>query len=113
MDRLSRDEYQVTQQLLSWSNLPILNEWKRLYPDRDPVQLHEAIWKSKLTCPGGGTYVWNERWQTMESTVYGHPGEPKRGPGKFLPLARVSAVNLGLSFEAQGVSAQGILKREK
>ena len=25
-----------------WNNLPILNEWKRLYPDRDPVAVHRA-----------------------------------------------------------------------
>jgi hypothetical protein len=86
IDRLSRDEYQSAQQLLSWNNLPILNEWKRLYPDA--------------------------QWQTMESTIYGHPGEPKKGPGKFLPLARVSAANLGLTFENQGLSAKAVLERK-
>lgn len=37
----------------------------------------------------------------------------KKGPGKFLPLARVSAVNLGLSFEFHKVSAQAVLERER
>jgi len=111
IDRLSRDEYQSAQQLLSWSSLPILNEWKRLYPECDPVKLHEQFWQTKLICPGGGTYVWNAQWQTMESTVYGHPGEPKKGPGKFLPLARVTSANLGLTFENQGLSARAVLER--
>jgi hypothetical protein len=62
--------------------------------------------------PGGGLYVWNENWQTMESTVYGHPGEPKAGPGKILPLAKVTGANLGVTFENQGVSAQAVLDRE-
>ena len=77
---LSRDQYQRTMQTLCWNNLPILNEWKRLYPDRDPVQVHREVWGVELVCPGGGKYVWNEKYRTMESTVYGHPGEPKDGP---------------------------------
>jgi len=108
---LSRDDYQSAQQLLSWNNLPVLNEWKRLYPAQDPVKLHEQFWGTKLVCPGGGAYVWNEQWQTMESTIYGHPGEPKKGPGRFLPLAKISAANLGLTFENQGLSAKAVLER--
>ena len=72
-------------QSLSWSNLPILNEWKRRYPDQDPVAVHERVWKIRLICPGGGRYVWNDEWQTMESTVYGHPGQPKAGPAAPRP----------------------------
>ena len=63
-----------------WDNLPILNEWKRNIPDRDPVEVHRRLWDVELVCPGGGKYVWNEKYGTMESTVYGHPGEPKQGP---------------------------------
>ena len=48
-------------------------------PDRDPVAVHEAAWGATLVDPGGGTYVWNAGWETMESTVFGHPGEPKHG----------------------------------
>jgi hypothetical protein len=77
------------------SNLPILNEWKRRYPAQDPVKLHEQFWHTTLVCPGGGRYVWNQQWQTMESTVYGHPAQPKPGPDKVLPFpmwpARTSA----------------------
>ena len=109
---LTRDGYESTQQLLSWNNLPVLNEWKRLFPSEDPVKLHEQFWQTKLICPGGGAYVWNEKWQTVESTVYGHPGEPKTGPGKILPLAKVTGANLGLSFERQGLSAKAVLDRE-
>ena len=109
---LTRDSYESAQQLLSWNNLPILNEWKRLYPSQDPVKLHEQFWQTKLICPGGGAYVWNETWQTMESTVYGHPGQPKAGPGKILPLAKVTGANLGVTFENQGLSAKAVLNRE-
>ena len=67
-------------QTRAWSNLPILNEWKRRYPDQDPVALHEEFWQTRLICPGGGQYVWNDDWQTMESTVYGCPAAPQEGP---------------------------------
>ena len=105
-----QDDYQAHLQMLAWNNLPILNEWRRLYPDRDPVQLHEQLWGVKLLCPGGGTYVWNNQWHTMESTVFGHPGGPKSGTASLFPS--VTDVNLGITFENQGLSAQGILNRK-
>jgi len=110
-EKLARDDYQSAQQLLSWNNLPILNEWKRLYPAQDPVKLHEQFWQTKLICPGGGSYVWNDKWQTMESTVYGHPGEPKKGPSRVELLARIKSANLGLTFENQGLSAKAVVER--
>jgi len=109
---MSHDDYQSAQQLLCWNNLPILNEWKRLYPAQDPVKLHEQFWQTKLLCPGGGTYVWNAKWHTMESTVYGHPGEPKQGPGRLELLAKITSANLGLTFENQGLTAKAVLERE-
>jgi hypothetical protein len=69
-----RSERERQMQRLAWANLPVLNEWRRRYPHADPVALHEQHWHLQLACPGGGTYRWNETWQTMESTVYGHPG---------------------------------------
>ncbi len=110
VEALVRDSYESHLQQLSWSNLPILNEWKRLYPDKDPVTLHEQLWGTKLVCPGGGTYVWNEKWQTMESTVFGHPGEPKKGT--TTALAQILSAQLGINFENQGISAKAILTRK-
>jgi hypothetical protein len=109
---LMAENITAQQQRLSWNNLPILNEWKRLYPDRDPVKLHEQFWQTRLLCPGGGAYVWNQKWQTMESTAYGHPAEPRQGPSRAGPLARFQAIDLGLSFENQGLSAKAVLQRD-
>ncbi len=96
----------------SWSNLPILNEWKRRYPDRDPVEVHRRFWNTELVCPGGGKYVWNEQWRTMESTVFGHPGEPKQ-PEKFeAPLFPFAKANFGLTFELGGLRSRLELLRE-
>jgi hypothetical protein len=114
LESSTSQDHVASQRLLSWNNLPILNEWKRLFPDEDPVKLHERFWQTKLVCPGGGSYVWNEKWHTMESTVYGHPGEPKKGPdpANAGPLARFQSANLGLSFENQGLSARIVLEQE-
>jgi hypothetical protein len=99
-------------QIRAWSNLPILNQWKRLYPDCDPVALHERVWKMRLICPGGGRYVWNDKYQTMESTVYGHPGEPKNGPSAAVALYQFSNGDFGLTFENQGLRARVSLEKK-
>ncbi len=83
----------------------------RQYPDRDPVEVEEQVWKIRLVCPGGGKYVWNDRWQTMESTVYGHPGQPKIGPAAPLPLMDLNRGEFGLTFEDQGLRAKAGLNR--
>jgi hypothetical protein len=109
---VSSEDRQVAVQKLAWANLPILNEWKRLYPDCDPVELHQRVWKIRLVCPGGGKYVWNEKYQTMESTVYGHPGEPKTGPDVTAALRQFSSGDFGLTFEHQGLRARASLQRD-
>lgn len=96
--------------LQSWGNLPILNEWKARYPDRDPVEVHEEIWGTRLICPAGGQYVWNEKWQTMESTAAGHPGEPKSlDLSTISPLRQYQFGNFGLTFENDGVRGRAEL----
>jgi hypothetical protein len=85
----------------SFDNLPILDEWRRLFPDRDPLAVHEEWFGERLVCPGGGEYRWDGEWQRMASTVYGHPGAPL--PGDPLPpaLREVEHVRLGLGFEPE------------
>ncbi|HVX13246.1 MAG TPA: hypothetical protein VHC22_18830 [Pirellulales bacterium] len=112
-DALGGENARQTMQVRSWGNLPILNEWHRRYPDRDPVKLHEEFWQTRLVCPGGGQYVWNDDWQTIESTVYGHPGQPKTGPANPLPLRGISGGNFGLTFEKQGLRAQAVIDRHE
>jgi hypothetical protein len=91
----------------SFANLPILNEWRRRFPQQDPVALHERLWNRRLVCPAGGTYVWNEAWQTMESSVYGHPGEPRAGPTLLPPaILAIERAAAGLTFEEDGLRAR-------
>ena len=105
-------ERQRAMQVVAWSNLPILNEWMRRYPDQDPVAVHERVWKIRLLDPAGGSYVWNDTWQTMESTVYGHPGEPKTGPDVPPALIDFAHASFGLTFENQGLRARASLERK-
>ncbi|HEX7449315.1 MAG TPA: hypothetical protein VF306_17300 [Pirellulales bacterium] len=109
---MARDSgYRRTLEERSWSNLPILNEWHRRYPMHDPVEVHEQVWATRLTCPGGGKYVWNDEWQTMESTVLGHPGQPK--PQAALPDVWSSLLggSFGITFENQGLRAKAEITR--
>ncbi len=108
---LTEEPYQQTMRRRSFGNIPILNEWKRLCPDRDPVQVHQQLWQTRLVCPGGGAYEWNEDWQTMASTVYGHPGEPKDGPSWPQAVLGIVFGNLGVTFENQGLRARAVIER--
>ena len=107
------EDYRRLMQQRCWANLPILNEWKRLYPKRNPVDVHETHWQVRLLCPGGGSYIWNEDFQTMESTVFGHPGEPKKAPRTALPLANAKSLNFGIDFEHKGLRARVVIERTK
>ena len=113
LNSLNAQAYQETMQVRAWGSLPILNEWRRLYPDQDPVKLHERVWGIRLVCPGGGEYVWNDEWKTMESSVYGHPGQPKPGPVAPPVLSTFTHGSFGISFENEGLRARVRLEREK
>jgi len=106
------EDYQLQMQKRAWANLPILNEWRRRYPDRDAVGLHEQLWKVRLIDPADGRYTWNAKWQTIESSVYGHPGKPKKGPATPPLVAGITGGNFGLTFENDGLRARVILKRK-
>ena len=100
---------QAWMQSSSWNNLPILNEWRRRCPDQNPLDVHQKVWKTRLICPGGGDYVWNDEWQTMESTVYGHPCQPREGPEMPPLLQRLQDMHFGLTFEHEGLRARVVL----
>ncbi|MEM9379568.1 MAG: hypothetical protein AAGB93_06410, partial [Planctomycetota bacterium] len=87
----------------SWSNLAILNEWRRLGAN-DPQAYHETRWGARLVCPGGGEYVWNEAASTMESTVYGHPAAPLDGPLLPPAIEALRQLDFGLAFESLDVT---------
>jgi hypothetical protein len=88
----------------SWANLPILNEWHRLFPDLDPVVVHERVFGVRLVCPGGGQYRWNAELGTMESTVYGSPLAPTPDAPEWpAAITNLTGADVGMTFENNGV----------
>jgi len=99
-------------QIQAWSNLPILNEWKRLYPEEDPVAVHKRIWGATLICPGEGHYVWNAQLGTMESTTFGSPIDPKSAtPERSILPDDIKSIDSGLTFEDKGLRARVVLEK--
>ena len=109
---LTREESLLASQATTWSALPILREYALLFPDQDPFALHEALFGVRLADPSGGTYAWDEAWATYASSLYGHPGEQVAGPFWPAALERLEQADLGLTFEADGLRAHGVLRRE-
>jgi hypothetical protein len=111
LETTSNESLMEELQMKSWDNIPILNEWKKR--GVEPVAFHARYWHTRLICPGGGKYRWNEKDGTMESTVFGHPERPlKNPPASAHPLHDVREVRFGLTFEHDGLRAQGEVLRE-
>ncbi len=94
------------RQAASWRNLPILNEWRRLFPGQDPVEAHARLFGEELVCPGGGEYVWSAAWRTMESTAYGCPIAPRQEPRLPSMIDTIATVEAGITFEGDGLRAR-------
>jgi len=97
---------------LSWLNIPILNEWRRMFEGEDAVVMHQQITGMRLVCSGGGKYVWNDKWKTYESTAFGHPGEPKNGPDDIYPFPGWTRGSFGVTFEDEGIRARAAITKE-
>ena len=112
LDALWSRYYQDQLREQSWKNLPILNEWKRLFPEQDAVQLHRKLWGQKLICPGGGSYVWDTKNRTYRSTVFGSPVMPRTPMGTPYPYRDIKSLDAGITFELGGVRAKVHLRKK-
>ncbi len=108
---LSDDSFSKTMQRRAWANLPILNEYRRLYPDRDPINVYEELWGVTLLCPGEGTFTWDAKFQTMRSTAYGHPGQPLEMDAYPAVIREIERAEFGMTFENAGLRAKAVLHR--
>lgn len=54
----------------------------------------------------------NEEWRTMESTVFGHPGEPKLLDVAAAPLFLFTHCRFGTTFELDGLRSRLELERD-
>lgn len=83
----------------TWSDIAILNEWHRLFPKEDPLAVHERLWNTRLVCPFGGTYRWNEDWLTMVATEVGAPDDPREPVTVPAAFAAIASLAAGVGFE--------------
>jgi hypothetical protein len=113
IEMLVYDSYSRYLQMQAWNHLPILNEWRTRKGQISELDFHQHYWHSMLTCPGGGEYVWNQEFHTFESTVFGQPAQPKRPAEIPTPLAKTKGVQLGITFEEDGLRAKTVIERKK
>lgn len=96
----------------SWTNLHALNEWRTQLGKTNAPSYHLKVWQTELQCPGGGKYRWNQKFQTYESSIFGHPGKPSmpnKGIGLLNPFGKV---DFGLTFENDGLRAQAAIEEK-
>ncbi len=113
IQNLFQENIKSSLQWRSWNNLHILNEWHRHQGIEDALEFHQENWHTRLACPGGGNYQWNEEFQTYESSVFGHPARPKNPDTlKTSPIARLKEISFGLTFEEDGMRAKTEILRK-
>jgi hypothetical protein len=113
IQNLFQENIKSSLQWRSWNNLHILNEWHRHQGIEDALGFHQQNWHTRLTCPGGGNYKWNEEFQTYESSVFGHPARPKNPDTlETSPIARLKEISFGLTFEEDGMRAKTEILRK-
>lgn len=113
LQSLTGENLVQTLQSRSWSNLHILNEWRREKSQQDAVGFHKAKWHTILTCPGGGTYQWNKKFQTYESTVFGCPAKPGKPENTQAFFSDLEHLSFGITFEDDGLRARTRILRNE
>lgn len=111
LEGLLGDWQEENLKFASWRNLVILDEWKRLFPDEDPLAVHARHFHQELVCPGGGRYVFNAEWGGMESTAYGRPEAPRDEATAVSLLESFLSAALGITFEDDGLRARVSVQR--
>ena len=112
LDGVFQKESLKSFQKKSWSNLYALNEWRVQLNKPDAPSYHLKVWQTELQCPGGGKYTWNEKFQTYESSIFGHPGKPRMPRNGIGLLSPFGKVDFGLTFENDGLRAQASIEEK-
>lgn len=91
--------------------LPILDEWKRLFPDEDPVAVHERFFHERIVSHDGGPFEFDATRGAMTSSRLGDLARPRRLEAPLPILPGIEAVDLGIGFEHGGLRARGRIER--
>jgi len=113
LEGMFSEDIKTKMQHRCFANIMALNEWRRQFKTDDPGAFHKKHWRATLLCPGGGDFIWNEKFQTMESTVFGHPGEAKKPKGVTSLFSFIKQADFGLTFENDGLRAKVEIELEK
>jgi hypothetical protein len=113
IELLADENYTRWLQKQAWNNLSILTEWHTRKGRLTEAEFHERFWPLPLFLPSGTDYAWNETWRTVESTAFGHPGQPKIPQTLQTPLANVKQADAGITFEEDGLRAVLKIERQK
>lgn len=105
------EQWHDDRQRLAWRSLPILDEWRRLAPDVDPVVFHAEQWGVVLACPGGAGFEWDEACGAMASATFGHPGAPRAADPLPGLVRAIDGASFGVTFEDDGLRARVVLER--
>ena len=87
----------------SWKNLHALNEWRIHLKKKDSLTTIKESGKPIYFARVEQEYLWNDEFQTFESTAFGHPANPKL-PKKISPLGRWAGIDFKINFENDGLS---------
>jgi hypothetical protein len=108
---LAEERLEETARAQAWAALPILNEWRRLFPDQDPRELYARTLGAGMLGGPNATYVWNENWRSFESVHCGLPQAPRPSLGVRRALGEIRRFAAGLTFERDGLRARVELER--
>lgn len=96
----------------TWRNFPILQEWKREFPDQDPFEFHQKYWHQKMLCAGGGKLIWDKKTDAPMSTVFGNPSKPRIPMRTPTPWQGFKSFDAGVTFDTGGIRGKMMLERK-
>lgn len=91
--------------------LPILEEWKRLFPNEDPVAFHERVFHERICGPMGEKLVVDPASGEIHSEKFGSPYHPTSNGFELEALKSLRSADFGLSFEHGGVRGRIAIQR--
>jgi hypothetical protein len=112
VEERTREDRERDARRRAFAALPILEEWRRLFPDKDPVAIHEKLYEVRLVDPAGGRYAVDAAKGLVFTEVYGHPTETRPAPKPAL-LDGFKEGRGGVTFENDGVRGRIVIEREK
>lgn len=108
-----RDDYGARLRVMAQAPVPLLNDWRNRFPEKDPLELVQTVWHFEVSCPAGGEYVWNDEYKTYESSHLGLMTSARSSESLPAILRDLATLRFGVGFEHDGIRARGELVRHE